>query len=66
MKKAMMLAYLKETGQKVYDGDALSEPETRGEFVQVEERSKCGNYAQLHDIELIDLLAWIWSGGGVS
>lgn len=62
MKKAMVLAYLKETDQLLYSEGTLSEPETRGEYVQIEERSACYHYTERHEIELIELLAWIWSG----
>jgi hypothetical protein len=65
MREQMLLDYLNQEKIKIYDDcSKLENISVSGEWVFVTERSQCGYYKDTHTLELIDVVAWVYSKTG--
>lgn len=62
MIERLLLDYLRAEKLKVYeDCDTLENICTYGEWVFWEEVSVCGYYRAVHELKILDILAWVYS-----
>lgn len=59
MEEQLILDFMKFGKRLIHEGGKIEDVSTAGEWVFFWERSPCGHYRESHQVQLLELVAWV-------